>query len=346
MSNKPYRRTICIIRAQMLHIGHLHLIDEAIALGDNTLVLVGSAYQSRKPRNPFRYAERVEMIAKIYNGIEIRPLIDDLYDNGAWIEQVQHTVEEVIEHDQEENEFVVSPSTVALVGHRKADTMYLDWFPQWDLVEVSEGSDIDATTIRDAFYNEGKILEEYLHPTTLEFIKNSKEFVEMRAEHLFNLKYKESTKHLQYEPIYQTVDAVVVCNGHVLMVKRRAIPGKGLWALPGGYLNANERIVDGILRELREETGFKASRSDIKLIDWFDHPARSARGRLITHAGLIVINHQKKLPKVKGADDAEKAKWIPFSEFSKFEMMESIFEDHGSIISRLTRKATDFIKDR
>jgi bifunctional NMN adenylyltransferase/nudix hydrolase len=65
----------------------------------------------------------------------------------------------------------------------------------------------------------------------------------------------------------------------------------------------------------------------------FDHPGRSLRGRTITHAFLFDLDRADKkpgLPRVKGADDAVEAKWIPIAELLK--MSDQIFEDHLSII--------------
>jgi bifunctional NMN adenylyltransferase/nudix hydrolase len=145
--------------------------------------------------------------------------------------------------------------------------------------------------------------------------------------------YKKQFAGLAYAPIFVTSDAVVIQSGHVLMIKRRSEPGKGLWALPGGFVNANQdrSVKSAMLRELREETGIKVPRpvldgsiQDNKVFDGID---RSARGRTITHAFKIVLPDGP-LPKVKGLDDAEKAQWIPIAEVSS----EFCFEDHYEII--------------
>lgn len=57
-----------------------------------------------------------------------------------------------------------------------------------------------------------------------------------------------------YPPILVTVDTVLVLNECVLMVERKGYPGKGLMAVPGGFVEKNERLLDSCLRELREET--------------------------------------------------------------------------------------------
>src|SRR5216110_1775524 len=53
------------------------------------------------------------------------------------------------------------------------------------------------------------------------------------------------------------VHAVVEKNGALLLVRRAAHLGEGgKWGLPGGFLDRDENLVQGVLRELREETGW------------------------------------------------------------------------------------------
>ena len=117
------------------------------------------------------------------------------------------------------------------------------------------------------------------------------------------------------------------------MIKRRAEPGKGLWALPGGYVNANtdKSVEAAMLRELREETMIKVPapvlKGSIVRSKVFDAIDRSPRGRIITHAFHIQLPDGE-LPKVKGSDDAEKARWVPIAEVKS----EDCFEDHYEIL--------------
>jgi bifunctional NMN adenylyltransferase/nudix hydrolase len=147
--------------------------------------------------------------------------------------------------------------------------------------------------------------------------------------------YKKSWEAAPYPPTFVTTDAVVIQSGYVLMVKRKFAPGKGLWALPGGFLEQSETLIDGMIRELREETKLKVPvpviKGSIKQQKQFDKPDRSSRGRTITTAFLVDLGYGE-LPKVKGTDDAEKAKWIPLGEVDR----EKCFEDHFSIISHFT----------
>ena len=128
-----------------------------------------------------------------------------------------------------------------------------------------------------------------------------------------------------------TVDIIITLGGGVVLVKRKNPPVA--WALPGGFVNAatDRSVKDAMLRELREETGIKVPApvlaGSIVGNRVFDAIERSARGRTITHAFNIVLPDGL-LPRVKGADDAEKARWVPFSEVRSDEC----FEDHYELI--------------
>jgi bifunctional NMN adenylyltransferase/nudix hydrolase len=120
------------------------------------------------------------------------------------------------------------------------------------------------------------------------------------------------------------------------MIERKARPGKGLLALPGGFVGQDERLVEACLRELREETRLKVPapvlKGSIRKQRVFDDPNRSSRGRTITHAFYIELEPSSKLPAVKGGDDARHAMWVPLSELRP----DMLFEDHFFIIQEMT----------
>ena len=63
----------------------------------------------------------------------------------------------------------------------------------------------------------------------------------------------------------------------------------------------------------------------------FDAPARSLRGRVITHAFLFRLPERRTLAQVKGGDDAAHARWYRLGELSP----DMLFEDHWSIIEAM-----------
>ena len=98
--------------------------------------------------------------------------------------------------------------------------------------------------------------------STIEFLQKfaeTEEYQQIIRELEFIEKYKSQYSSFPYPPTFVTVDAIVVQSGHVLMIRRRAEPGKGLLALPGGFLDAlsDKSLENAMIRELREETCLK-----------------------------------------------------------------------------------------
>jgi bifunctional NMN adenylyltransferase/nudix hydrolase len=229
---------------------------------------------------------------------------------------------------------------IGVIGHKKDDSsFYLDMFPQWEYENVELIEFLSAVDIRDLYFKRDvnmKFIQGVVPETTFDFLtefKNTPEYEQIIREREFVANYKKQYASLPYPPIFSTADAVVIQSGHVLMIRRRAEPGKGLWALPGGYVNAgtDKSVEDAAIRELREETMIKVPgpvlRGNIVRSKVFDAIDRSPRGRIITHAFFIQLPDGE-LPKVKGSDDAEKARWVPIAEVRS----EECFEDHFEII--------------
>ncbi len=107
-----------------------------------------------------------------------------------------------------------------------------------------------------------------------------------------------------------TVDVVAFASVesklHILLIRRREEPYAGSWALPGGFLEENEVIERGVLRELREETGLDSSGPLIFLNPYGD-PGRDPRAWTISLAYMLLV--PPPLPEVKGTDDATIARW-------------------------------------
>ena len=232
-----------------------------------------------------------------------------------------------------------------MIGHEKDGTsFYLKIFPTWGNVSVPNVDGINATDIRTSLFEGSSRYasdvmpnKAYLHMEYL-WLKGN-EIPTLKQEYKMIKKYKEAWKAAPFPPTFMTVDAVVVQSGHILLVKRGDMPGKGLWALPGGFLNQDETMLDGAIRELKEETKIKVPvpvlKGSVKESKTFDAPNRSARGRTITQAFFIDLGFDNTLPKVKGSDDAEKAFWVPLNEVVK--QQNKFFEDHFAIISFFTK---------
>lgn len=318
--------TIYIGRFQPLHNGHLHLLNTAKKQSD-VLVLIGSATESRSIKNPFPIALVYDMLKPYATFIE--GISDYPTDDSPWLAEIQ---EKVSKYDYKYD-------NVYIIGHEKDDSSYyLNNFPQWNLKKVSNFQNINATNIREELFR-GNINYDLLPENVVKILKEfmkTDEWKQRVEEFNDYIKMKEAWSKAPYPPIFVTTDCVVVCNGHILLVVRAGNPGRGLWALPGGFLDKNLLIKDSAIKELREETRIKVPKNvllgSIKKSEVFDQPERSTRGRTITHAFLIQLNDLE-LPKVKGGDDAKKAFWIPLSKVKENRVM--MFEDHFHIVQKL-----------
>jgi bifunctional NMN adenylyltransferase/nudix hydrolase len=331
-----YDYLIFIGRFQPFHIGHERVIRKALELSDKVIVLVGSAYQPRTVRNPWDFNEREALMRLAFSEEENRrilafPLLDQTYNNQLWIKSVQQLVAGVV-HNK-----IASKPKVGLIGHEKdKSSFYLSMFPQWEREEVPNYENISSTDIRELYFDDKEFTNSLNSniAMALEKFKTTKAYEQVANEFHFVKKYKSAWDKAPYTPMFITVDAVVVQSGHILLIERKAQPGCGLMALPGGFLDANETLKTAVIRELREETRIKVPApvlaGSITKQQVFDDPYRSARGRTVTHAYLIELKDGE-LPKVKGGDDAAKAFWVPFAEI-KPEMM---FEDHFHIIQAM-----------
>jgi bifunctional NMN adenylyltransferase/nudix hydrolase len=348
---------VFIGRFRPFHNGHLFVVREALRQAKVLKILVGSANQPRSLRNPFTFHEVREMIFRSLTPSEacrvhITPLEDADYSDELWVQSVQSAVGEMVRALYGDKPF----PRVSLIGYAKDHTSYyLKLFPQWASIGVPQHKTLSATTFREALFKDfgpdGSFMQGVdtrdLPVGTFEFL--TEQFIGTPAwcalvkEAEAVEAYKAQFAALPYPPIFVTVDTVVIQSGHVLMIKRGKNPGAGLWALPGGYLNADEPISAGWVRELEEETGLvstigeRAVRGSHVATSVFDNPHRDDRGRMITHAHLVHLPPGQ-LPAVKGMDDAVDATWIPLAALDR----RTIFADHYSIIRSMVAKSLQF----
>jgi bifunctional NMN adenylyltransferase/nudix hydrolase len=264
----------------------------------------------------------------------IIPIRDFLYSDLDWLAQVQRVV----------NSY--NPTEVTLHGtNRDPSTYYLKLFPDWksEVVYWSDkcpGNSGSATRVRQKLFTLDDTWVQNIPPTVQLYIEDwihTPEGKRIQAEWNFIETYKAATQIGKYPIIFSTVDAVVVHKlSRVLLVKRGAHPGKGLWALPGGFLNDSETLLNSSIREVREETGLIVNSDWKRSSKVFDAPKRSQRGRTITTAFLFQVPDVVPIGDIVGRSDASTAQWIPIGDILPgFES--KMFEDHIDIISTMIK---------
>ncbi len=351
-------------RFQPFHNGHLALLQRALSLAPLVVVVIGSAHQARTPKNPFTAAERAEMIHAALSPQDrarVRMLpVRDHYDLPRWVDAVREGVAQIVAkergHAHRPSLSALPAPTgedgavelghpprprVLLVGHFKDPTSdYLRSFHGWAVESVPRIAVADGTQIRnelfagDAQQPEPMLatLAPQVPPGTEQFVRQwlkLPHFARLQHEwHMLN-EYHAAWAGTPYPVVLVTVDAVVRCAGHVLLIRRAHAPGVGLLAVPGGFIEQRETTLQSCLRELQEETHLdvpeETLRRCLKARDVFDHPDRSLRGRVITHAFFFDLE-EVALPAVRADDDAQAVEWVAVEWLPRVE--DQFHDDH------------------
>jgi len=342
MNNPESKPQLAVVigRFQPFHRGHSALLEHALSIAPRALLVVGSAGGPRLAKNPFSAEERIESIRESLTAeqraqVSFAP-VRDYYDEPRWAGAVKRAAAEL------------SSGPIALVGFHKDDSSsYLNSFPEWQEHALPRQAPIDGTALRHLYFDAGAELHPELvsavPPAIARFLaafRRTSEFERLREE----LASLDETRKKYGSGPFVTVDAVVTQGEKVLLVQRGRAPGKGLWALPGGFLDGSERLLTGALRELREETQLDCTDAELRAcfrsVAVFDHPQRSQRGRTITHAHYFSLPAGIAAPRrVAGADDAQAADWVPIAKIPA--MTSELFEDHYQIIDHFLKVSND-----
>ena len=325
---------ILIGRFQPFHLGHDFLVQEALQHCDALMLIVGSSHRARSIKNPWTFEERCTMIRDVHPHapLHFAAIPDYFYNEKAWFEAVHFAVDTKFPEAHK-----------ILFGHNKDETSYyLQKFTNWEVRECPNFEDINATEIRSSFLLKRHIPSMQLPQsvnTYLQQFQNSSTYLFLHDEARFIDDYRKSWCLAPYPPTFATVDSLVICKEHILLIERGHAPGKGLLALPGGFLEVHEWLRDGIIRELKEETHIALSdtelRNALRQIEHYDYPGRSNIGRVITHAGLFILENDT-YPDIQAGDDAFRANWHPLNHL--FDMQDQFHDDHYQIIRHMLNK--------
>ncbi|MGC8780779.1 MAG: NUDIX domain-containing protein [Anaerolineae bacterium] len=127
-------------------------------------------------------------------------------------------------------------------------------------------------------------------------------------------------RHCRYCGFIQFQDPKVAVAGlisdgkRVLLVRRAAVPRIGFWALPAGYMDADEWPEEAVVREIAEETGIAVAVVGLHSI--------AALGGWEERRGILLIYRARPVGGTLTArDDVNEARWfaaheIPWDELA------------------------------
>ena len=107
-------------------------------------------------------------------------------------------------------------------------------------------------------------------------------------------------------PIPSVAVVITDSEGRLLLTKRSVEPGKGLWCLPGGFIETGESPEETVVREVMEETGLKVAPAESL------GPCSKIGGY---HGDVIILGYTADIMggELKAGDDAEEVKYIPLN---------------------------------
>jgi len=114
---------------------------------------------------------------------------------------------------------------------------------------------------------------------------------------------------MSYKSPKLTVDGVVINQDSLLLIERKNSPYQGKWALPGGFVEYNEKTTDAAIREVFEETGLMTTIQS--LVGVYSDPNRDPRG----HTVSVVYLLKKSGGALHADDDAAKARFFPLDDY-------------------------------
>jgi ADP-ribose pyrophosphatase YjhB (NUDIX family) len=109
------------------------------------------------------------------------------------------------------------------------------------------------------------------------------------------------------------VGAVIVDEGRVLLVRRGNEPMKGHWTLPGGLLELGESLTEGVIREVREETGLI-----VEVLQLIELLERIHRHETRVRYHYVIADYLCRVAggMLQAASDADAVRWVEREEWN------------------------------
>jgi mutator protein MutT len=120
------------------------------------------------------------------------------------------------------------------------------------------------------------------------------------------------------------VGALLICDGKILLEKRKNEPGKGKWSIPGGLVELGEDVEQTVVREVKEETGLEVEKPSV--IDIVNNITRDSNGDIRYH--FVIVDYFVKLKGglLKAQSDAEELRWVALDEVEKYDLTKTFRE--------------------
>jgi bifunctional NMN adenylyltransferase/nudix hydrolase len=330
-------------------------LRHALSRAERVVVFLDGANMARSSHKfPFTVAERKEMLAVLFKdavasgGLLTVAADHNPYDEAAVAQALGNEVAGIAARfgiPRHGEAFRVaergdrpSPASLAAFGPPRAPAA----------AELSPPAPPPPATLRDYLLTGEAAAADPRLSDWLEAFAGTQDHAWLRQEAEFCVDYAKQWPLPEGEICFRTADSVSLCAGKVLMVVRGAMPGKGLWALPGGFINKGEKPSAAARRERGEETGDVAD-DDCLGTRLYAAQGRDPRGVIETYASVFdmaplppqttengegATADEDGRPLVEGRDDARSAEWKWPGDLEPH----TVFGDHGLIIEDMVMR--------
>lgn len=329
--------TLFIGRFHPVHIGHLKTIRMALHFSKKLIIIIGSFKSAPSTRQPWDASQRINMIKKCLTREERKnvffiPIRDRIYSEFAWNQNIIHEVNKLASQFYPRNDKV----NIALIGHNKdASSYYLKNFPNWHFIETGNFQNINSTDFRKTYFSNENPNYKFIPGQIKQWLKKYRQttaFQQLKEEYLF----VENVKKSLTQNFFTVANSLLLCGNYILLVRRKHFPGKFLFALPGGHVEAHEEPHDAAKRELYEETNLQLAASELNNFfvsqSFYDYPERNPIARYYAHVFFYRLPFLE-CPKITAGDDALEATWVLLDDLCSIE--DKFFSDHYQIIQVL-----------
>ncbi len=118
------------------------------------------------------------------------------------------------------------------------------------------------------------------------------------------------------------VGAVVLRDGHVLLVRRDRPPAKGKWSIPGGLVHLGETTEAAAVREVAEECGLGIRLKGVAGI--VNRILSDPDGRIRYHYILIDYLAVPESGEPRPGSDAAECRWVPIADLGRYDTTEGL----------------------
>jgi len=131
------------------------------------------------------------------------------------------------------------------------------------------------------------------------------------------------------------VGALIFQDRNLLLVERAKEPLKGFWSIPGGIVEAGEKLEEGIRREVLEETGLEVE--PLSIFEIFERIIPDPEGRPEYHYVLIDYLCRTVGGRLEAASDVSRVVWVPEQKLRDYRITEGTLEVIERAFAKLQR---------